>query len=67
MKILKINDNLEYQFNFDDNFKDHKFISFKKIKRYKKNTNYQTLTINHDDWGNFYNWIKEILDEHPPF
>ena len=62
MKELKFG-NITYQFDPNATFKDHTFISFKRITQFKENQKFQNLTVKNENWPAFRQWLLDILCE----
>ena len=69
MKKLEL-ENITYEWNEEDEYKEHKFASLKKITTYKGNKKYQSVTVKHSDLEKFKGFLHDILEtkeEEVPF
>lgn len=71
LKNLKLG-TIEYEFDenakFEKDGRTYSFISLRKITTFKENKKYQNLTIKHEHWDQFREWLlKDVLEEEVPF
>ncbi len=62
MKKLEF-ENIIYEWNEEDEYKEHKFASLKKITIYKGNKKYQSVTVKHEHLNRFKDFLKDIVGE----